>query len=113
MYDSVDKNNHMGGPNKLVWRELKRFDPKEIIKKKGPIKVTKQSHFYIERQRLNLFSKPFQTHSKAARMACMWPVYAFLHGDYNLLNILARLTAPKNRPRLPPPKNDETNPNSR
>jgi hypothetical protein len=69
MYDSVDKNNYVGGSNKLVWRELERFGPKEIMKKKGPIKVTKQTHFNVGPQRLNLFSKPFQTHTKAIRKA--------------------------------------------
>jgi hypothetical protein len=32
---------------------------------KGPLLLTKQSHFYVVRQRLSVFSKPFQTPSKA------------------------------------------------
>jgi hypothetical protein len=30
-------------------------------KKKGPLKVTKQSRYYVVRQRLNVLSKPFQS----------------------------------------------------
>ncbi len=36
--------------------------------KRGPLLLTKQSHFYVTGQRLSVFSKPFQSQSKAIRI---------------------------------------------
>jgi hypothetical protein len=61
----IGRSSATGGPrriktcrNSAIWQE------KEEEKNVGPLLLTKQSRVVVVRQRLNLFSKPFQIHSK-------------------------------------------------
>jgi hypothetical protein len=57
----VETPPQVGSPRRTGYRNIWK---KEEEKNVGPLFMTKQSHFCVVRQRLGVFSKPFQTQSK-------------------------------------------------